>query len=63
MFEVISEWSVIYFKVGACIGFGIGAVAQLLSDKTSRDWTLATCLLLTGFWPYLLWDVAFGERR
>lgn len=62
MLEIISEWSTIYFKVGACFGFGIGAVAQVIQG-TSRQWTLITCLLLTMFWPMLFWDAAFGERN
>lgn len=63
MLDLVSEWSVVYFKVGGIIGFGIGALAQVISAHTSRDWTLTTSVLLMMFWPYLLWDAAFGERN
>lgn len=58
MLEIISEWATIYFKVGAILAFGLGAVAQIIQGK-SRDWTLTTSLVLTLFWPYLLWDAIF----
>lgn len=62
MFQIISEWSVIYFQVGGIIGFGLGALAQIIKGK-SRDWTLITSIALTLLWPYLLWDAAFGGRN
>lgn len=62
MLETISEWSVIYFKVGACFGFGIGCIAQVISG-TSRKWTLLDCFIITCFWPKMFWDAAFGERN
>lgn len=62
MLEIISEWSVIYFKVGAILGFGIGALAQVIAG-TSRDWTLSTCLALTIAWPLIFHYVARGLRN
>ena len=63
MLETISEWSIIYFKVGAILGFGIGALAQLFRGQTSRDWKLRECLIITLVWPFLFWEAAFGERN
>lgn len=63
MLETISEWAVIYFKVGAIAGFGIGAIAQLLSARITGDWTLRTCLTLACFWPMLILDVIAAKLK
>lgn len=62
MLDLVSELATLYFKVGAVIGFGIGALAQIIQGKT-RDFTFWTCIVLTLFWPMLLWEAAFGERN
>jgi len=49
MFQIISEWAVLYFKVGGIFGFGLGAIAQVI--KTKEDWTVLYPILITCCWP------------
>ncbi len=62
MLEIISEWSTIYFKLGACFGFGFGALAQIYKD-TARRWTLVTCIILTLVWPWMFVEAWTGRKK
>ncbi len=62
MLEIISEWSTIYFKVGACFGFGIGAIAQCFKGL-SRPWTLGTAIIITALWPLMFWNAWHAEKE
>ena len=61
MLETISEWSTIYFKLGACLGFGIGALAQVV--ETKRDWTFFNCVIITCLWPVIILEVWTRSRK
>lgn len=61
MLETVSEYAVVYFKVGGIIGFGIGALAQVVKE-TGRNWRFGDCLILAAFWPFVVISMLKARR-
>lgn len=53
MLQIISEWAVVYFKVGGCFGFGLAALGQAIQKQS--PWRLSYALLVTFMWPFVFY--------
>jgi cytochrome c biogenesis protein CcdA len=61
MLETVSEFAILYLKVGAILGFGLGTVAQFL-PQTRERWGLYASVVLTLFWPFIIFEAVFGKK-